>query len=238
VSKELLVIVPTRGRPQNAARALNAWVTTSGFDDAHLTFAVDQDDPELDRYASLIGPGLPEASMVLVPKWVPMVHKLDDVAHNAVNWYEYRYIAFMGDDHIPRTDGWARRYCAALAELGTGIVYGDDLIQGRKLCTQWAMTTDIVKALGRMVPAPVEHMYCDNSIMDLGREIDRITYLSDVKIEHAHPVAGRGAWDAGYERVNSRAQYKKDHQAYRRWQADGLARDAEIVSALIKEKTA
>ena len=233
VSKDLLVIVPTRGRPQNAARAMNTWVTTGAFDHADLCFAVDSDDQEATRYGLLAGG---PAIFQWHSGWVPMVHKLNRAARALVP--EYRYVAFMGDDHIPRTDGWALRYCEELAEMGTGIVYGNDLIQGHKLCTQWAMTTDIVRALGRMVPAPVEHMYCDNSIMDLGLAVDRIRYLPGVRIEHAHPVAWRGAWDAGYERVNSRAQYKKDHEAYRRWRAEGFARDTELVQELIKERAA
>lgn len=230
MSKDLLVIVPTRGRPHNAARMMNAWVTTGAYEDANLTFAVDHDDPEMLRYQHLSeGP----ASFQWHGHWTPMVHKLN---RGVMAFDSYPYVAFMGDDHIPRTDGWAARYCEELAEMGTGIVFGNDLIQGRKLCTQWAMTTDIVKALGRMVPAPVEHMYCDNSVMDLGLALDRIRYLPDVRIEHAHPVAGRGAWDAGYERVNSREQYRKDHASYQAWKAEQLPRDVETVRDLMKEK--
>lgn len=231
--REMVVIVPSRGRPQNAVRMMNAWVSTGAYEVARLVLALDQDDPEYRRYPTAIE----GVSLVTMPDWMPMVHKLDATARFLMEDSDPRFFAFMGDDHVPRTVGWAQRYCEELDALGTGIVYGNDLIQGKRLCTQWAMTADIVRALDRMVPAPVEHMYCDNSIMDLGNALGRLKYLPDVTIEHAHPVAGRGSWDAGYERVNSRAQYRKDHGIYQQWRYSGMAADVAAVRALITEGT-
>ena len=116
----------------------------------------------------------------------------------------------MGDDHRPRTDGWDTKMLAALRELGTGVVYGDDLLQGERLCTSWAMTSDIVRALGRMVPAPVEHMFCDNAVMDLAKAAKCLRYLPDVVIEHLHPLAGKADWDPGYWRVNRPTSTERD----------------------------
>lgn len=235
---ELLVIVPTRGRPHNAARVIDAWTATGAFERADLKFAIDADDPEREKYWNLGGDG--GLTVHQSPKWQPMVHKLNLVANFSTGPYgaSYRYLAFMGDDHVPRSDGWVDRYCDELAEMGTGIVFGNDLVQGHKLCTQWAMTADIVRALGRMVPAPVEHMYCDNSIMELGLKLEIIRYLPDVRIEHAHPVAGRGAWDAGYERVNSREQYRKDHATFQEWlHGEGFRKDVELIKNVIGAQT-
>lgn len=231
---ELLVIVPSKGRPRSVAAVVDAWANTGAPEDgAELLFAVDADDSAIGHYEltltelSLTRPWLRVAYLV---EWQPMVHKLNSVAGAVA--HEHGAVAFAGDDHRPRSKGWAARYVETLRDLGTGIAYGNDLVQGEKLPTQWAMTSDIVTALGRMVPAPVEHLYCDNSILDLGRAADCIRYLPDVRIEHCHPVAGRGAWDAGYERVNSRTQYAADHARYMAWRADGLQADTEKVRAL------
>ena len=231
------MIVPSKGRPQSLEIVAEAWYKTGAFaDGAGLVFAVDDDDPTWPQYRAALdrlaaadsGPRI--INLMNAGPWQPMVHKLDRAA--AMFAPRVPALAFMGDDHRPRSGGWAGRYVEALRELGTGIVYGNDLVQGEKLPTQWAMTTDIVTVLGRMVPAPVEHLYCDNSILDLGRAANCIRYLPDVRIEHCHPVAGRGAWDAGYERVNSRAQYAADHARYMAWRADGLEADADKVRAL------
>ena len=133
---------------------------------------------------------------------------------------------------LPRSPGWAARHLAALRELGTGIVYCDDGYQHQALPTQWAMTVDIVRELKAMVPAEVEHLYCDNAVMDLGVAAGCLTYLPDVLIEHMNPYARKGTLDAQYQRVNSRAQYARDRPAYAAWRAEHLPGQAAAVRRL------
>jgi len=234
---DLLVIVPSRGRPESLERVAAAWYATGAFDVAGLIFAVDVDDPALPGYHEALDrlaaadSGPTTINLMNAGAWRPMVHKLDFAAAMFAEQGHFA-VAFMGDDHLPRTPGWAARYLEALHELGTGIVYGDDGIQGERLPTQWAMTADIVRALGRMVPAPVEHLYCDNAIRDLGQAAGCLRYLPDVLIEHMHPVAGKAPMDAGYARVNRRQQYQADRIRYETWRALRLAADADKVRAL------
>lgn len=231
----LLVIVPSRGRPESVARVTAAWRETGAYDDAELVFAIDADDPRYGEYfdQDLPDTGRRQASFVYAQAWKPMVHKLDEGALAAANAEPgWSGIAFMGDDHLPRTRHWAAMLLAALDQLGTGIVYGRDGIQNRNLPTWWAMTPDIVRALGRMVPAPVEHLYCDNAIKDLGEQAGCLRYLPEVLIEHMHPVVGKAPMDAGYARVNARGQYAKDRAAYERWRTAQLPMDAGIVRTL------
>jgi hypothetical protein len=233
---ELLVIVPSRGRPESVARVAEAWRATGAYDCARLVFAIDADDPRHADYYTCDLPdiGVPQVYFYVLPAWKPMVAKLNECAVAAVNVpnWQWQGVAFMGDDHLPRTPGWAAAYLEALRELGTGIVYGDDGIQGQRLPTQWAMTSDIIRALGRMVPADVEHLYCDNAIKDLGDLAGCLRYLPDVLIEHMHPVAGKASMDAGYERVNRREQYRKDRLAYELWKQVDLGIHAGVVRTI------
>jgi len=228
---DLLVIVPTRGRPESLASVVGAWSATGGFDVADLAFVVDADDPVFGEYEAAWNKSGSASRMVRAEKWEPLVPKLDAAA--LAHAVDYFAIGFAGDDHLPRTHGWAKAMLAALYDMGTGVVYGDDLLQRERLCTSWAMTSDIVRALGRMVPAPVEHMYCDNSVMDVARLAGCLRYLPDVVIEHVHPVAGKAKWDAGYERVNRPEQYRSDELAYSRWLRQGRAADVATVKALM-----
>lgn len=226
---DLLVIVPTRGRPDNARRVLEAWDATRAWDDgAALSLEVDADDPALDRYLALADA---RVRVGVSTCWRPMVHKLNMVATNPLS-LDCFALGFAGDDHLPRTVGWARAYLDALREMRTGIVFGDDLLQGERLPTQWTMTSDIVRALGRMVPAPVQHLYCDNAILELGRAAGCIRFLPDVVIEHMHPVARKSNMDEGYRRVNSPQQYRHDLAAFRLWRDGRLSQDAATVRAL------
>lgn len=238
---ELAVIVPTRGRPENIRRLIGAWDFTNAWDVADLVLAVDADDPMVSRYHDVVAEVLdnvPDGAadpirVIEYTAWMPLVPKLNATAKRLAEEGSYFALAFAGDDHVPETIGWAARYLTVLHELGTGMVYGDDGYQGRKLSTEWAVTTDVVTALGgRMVPAPVEHMYCDNSIMDLFDGAGAIRHLPEVRIEHRHPIVGKAETDAQYQRVNHRDQFRADRLAYERWRSSGMISDIRAVRAL------
>lgn len=242
----MIIIVPTRSRPQNVLPMVVAFDDTGAFGDGvELYFVADRDDPNFDAYAvavhdaSLItGNERRVVTLLDATHHEQLVPKLNKAAHYLCVTRQPRHIGFMGDDHRPRTQGWARMYREALDELGTGIVSCPDGYRPDDLPTQWTMTADIVGALdGRMVPAPVEHLYCDDAIRDLGKAADCYRYLSDCLIEHVHPVAGKTATDEQYDRVNGRDQYRRDRPGYRTWKRDGgLAWDAQTVVNLRTRK--
>jgi hypothetical protein len=229
---DLLIIVPTRGRPQNAAAVLDAWYATDAWDHADLVFVVDADDPRRSGYLTLTNhPGYGNKWMLHEePEWQPMVTKLDKVATRCAGGYFA--LGFAGDDHLPRTVGWAKRYLDTLHELGTGIVHANDLFQGPNLCTEWAMTSDIVRTLGRMVPAPVDHLCSDSSVHDVGTAAGCLRYLDDVIIEHMHPVARKATYDATYELGNSTQRNILDGGTYRHWRQTQMQADVAKVRAL------
>lgn len=205
---DLVVIVPSRGRPQAAAELAEAFYATRTAD-TELIFALDDNDPALRGYpmnASWVGPSR------------SMVEALNEAAINYANQHDPPFaVGFMGDDHRPRTAGWDERYLEALRELGTGLVYGNDLFQRERLPTQVAMTADLVRWLGYMAPPGLRHMYVDNAWLALGKALGRITYLPGVIVEHMHPLVHKGAWDEGYARVNHPDVYAADRVAFGRW---------------------
>lgn len=222
---DLAILVPTRGRPGNVRKVIEAWDFTNGWSHADLILIVDGDDPELAGYQAL-----ERVELYQVPRWMPMVHKLDLAARELAG--RYWALGFAGDDHLPQTIGWSERYLTVLRELGTGMVYGDDGYQGAKLSTEWAMTSDVIRALGRMVPAPVEHMFCDNAVLDLFTSAGAARHLPEIRIEHMHPAAGKAQTDEQYQRVNSRGQMSADRQRYQGWQRTERAAHVRAVRAL------
>lgn len=225
--KELTIIVPTRSRISNTSRLIAAWQETGAFEYADMVLAIDQDDEEYDKYldiAELVG-----IDTYSVPHWIPMVPKLNLVAKE-VNTFA---VGFMGDDHLPKTDGWAATLLNKLKSIGVGIVYGDDLYQGTNLPTHWVMTTNIVKALGDMIPAPLSHWFCDNVIMDLGQAAKCIHFLNEVVIEHLHPFAKKAAWDDTYNRANNPNQIHVDSEIYVFWSRHRRLNQAIRINDLI-----
>lgn len=236
----LVMVVPTRSRPGSVSRLITAWVETGAFGDgARMVLVVDRDDPCWEAYhTAVLTAGLPQdlVTVVTMPQWMPMVHKLNRVAVEVAQTNPPFAVGFAGDDHVPRTRGWVAECVAALVDCGSGIVYGADGYQDANLPTWWVMTSDIVRALGRMVPAPVEHLYCDNAIKDLGGVADCLLYLPDVLVEHLNPYAGgKAEMDAQYKRVNSRAQFTRDGRAYKHWVRTALYDQAALVRALAAE---
>ena len=100
------------------------------------------------------------------------------------------------------------------------------------------MTGDIVRELRRMVPAPVEHLYCDDAIRELGKAAECYRWRADLLIDHLNPYAGqRAPMDEQYRRVNSAEQYKADRPGYRRWKRyGGLIDDAAAVRRIQTSK--
>jgi hypothetical protein len=224
----LVAIVPTRGRPQAARDVITAFRHTCEAA-TRLVFAVDADDPHVVAYQALAETES-EVEVFAAPAPSNMVKTLNAAATQyAVTAYA---LAFMGDDHRPCTPGWDRAYIRALREMGTGIVYGDDLLQGERLPTQVAMTSDIVLTLGHMAPPGLTHLFVDNYWKDLGDGAECLRYLPGVIVEHMHPFAGKAALDEGYHRVNAPAMYDADGAAYLAYSRKHLLDDIEKVRAL------
>lgn len=219
---DLLVIVPSRGRPRNIADLYVAWSETTNRD-ASLLVAVDDDDPALPEYRRVCS--LIDVELEVGPR-LRLTGTLNKVATERAP--HYQAVAFMGDDHRPRTIGWDTNLLQALGRLGTGIVYGNDLLQGEKMATAVAMTSNIVATLGYMAPPQMVHLCLDLVWVDWGRAIDRLVYLPDTVIEHMHPAAGKAANDAGYDEANSPHQTAADHAAYRAYR-DGPLFAADVV---------
>lgn len=221
----MYIIVPSRGRPRALAE-VSAAVTATKFDTTFVQASLDEDDPELFDYTAVAV--YPMGRVITRNK--SMNEALNSQFPFLLN-SDADIIGFMGDDHRPRTIGWDQKVRAALNELGTGIVYGNDLFQGRNLPTAVFMTVDIIEALGYMAPPCLKHFYLDNFWLDLGNKLQMIRYLDDVIIEHMHPEAGKGEFDAGYARVNENRE--RDRVAYEEYKASGgFLEDVEKVRAI------
>jgi len=220
---DLLALVPSRGRPTVVPILADIFRTTCTTD-WHLVFAVDEQDEDLPLYTAAISRE-PRTQLYINRDGATMVAALNAAArHHLDSWPQA--VAFMGDDHRPRTQGWDRDYLDALREMGTGMVYGNDLLQGEKIPTQIAMTANIPRTLGHMCPSTLTHLFVDNYWRDLGTAVGCLRYLPDTIVEHLHPFAGKAGMDEGYHRVNAPSMYHRDAFAYRTYVETGqLAAD-------------
>lgn len=228
---DLLVIVPSRGRPEAAHELVKVFEQTCTAN-TELRLVVDADDPTIDDY--------PASALIRQPD-IDTTTATPNTMVAALNWAIRTVpdtsvrpfaVGFMGDDHRPRTVGWDALYLTELRKLGTGLVYGNDLLQKGRLPTQIAMTWDIVWAIGYMAPPTLRHLYVDNWWRDLGNGAECLSYLPDVVVEHLHPIANKAEWDAGYRRVNNDSAMMQDRNTYREYVTKRLQWDIETVAGL------
>lgn len=230
----MLVVVPSRGRPQNIAELTKSWEDTQAR--ATLLIALDDDDPRLDDYLVIknvmhwdqvqwtVGPRLRLAG-TLNAVVMSRIMRTGTMPHDI--------IGFMGDDHRPRTLHWDMDIENVVSHYGSSIVYGNDLLQGQNLPTQVFITADIIKTLGYFCPPGLVHMYLDNAWKTWGEAMGRLYYLVNTVIEHMHPVAGKAPWDDRYIEVNAGSQYADDQAAFKTYVASRLHDDAEKLRSLI-----
>jgi len=214
---DLLVLVPTRGRPQSAVRLVEAWEKVDTIN-AALMFVVDDDDPELAAYRTLMDEGVIKRMTVLSAPGQPGI---TIPLNRAASIYagSCRVIGFMGDDHLPRTTGWEDRIVEAADTCCPRVVYGNDLLQGENLPTAVFMPSKMVRAMGFFAPPVLKHLYADDFWLRLGRDLGALRYLPDVVIEHMHPANGKAAMDDGYRRVNADPVWSHDKRAFEEFTA-------------------
>jgi len=224
----LVVLVPTRGRPEKAVELEDQIYSTCALTSTQVVFVVDSDDDRLGDYNRsvskvLVHPGRKATGMVRPINWaVTQV------------WDDYDVCGFMGDDHRPRTPGWDLEYVQALNNLGgVGVVWGDDLLQGPAFPTQVAMTMNIPKKLGYLCPPAFNHLCVDLVWRDWGEGVGKIRYLPNVVVEHMHPAAGKAPQDPGYERVNNQTAVALDTETYYKWKKNDLQGELEKLRELL-----
>lgn len=227
---DLITIVPTRGRPNSLLPLAEAFANNSTADTL-LVVAVDSDDPDLERYRSAAAEAkktYPSIDLVELVTPGNMATALNMATRICLDAHKAQAIGFMGDDHRPRTDSWDAYYLSTLA-ASPGIVFGNDLIHGYRLPTQFAVSWPIVESLRFLAPPGLKHMYIDNYWRDIGTATQTLTYLENVVVEHLHPVAAKAESDEGYERVNAPEIFDHDAKVYEQYMTANAARDIELI---------
>jgi hypothetical protein len=220
----ILVLCPSRNRPQNAADALESFSLTSVLPETRLMFLVDADDetateyPPLNTYIVDPPPGCMNAAMTEALK--------DDSLIG-----DSTILGFIGDDHRFRTESWDEGISFVLGK-DKGIVYCDDLYQRQNLPTMWFLSREVADRFGMGHP-DLRHLWIDNYWLTLGVQANCIYYMPGIVIEHMHPYAGKGEMDAGYDRVNSGAMIEHDRGVYERWVNTTLREDVATLRAIV-----
>lgn len=224
---DLLVLCPSRARPEAAAQAYESFTDTRRLSGSQISFVIDDDDPTIHEYVG-------DYSTIQQSSPGNMVAALNQAALWAIEHWGPRYIGFIGDDHRFRTSGWDAAIVGLLDARGGGLAYGNDLFWPKgEIPTQIFMSSSIVSALGWMGLPTCTHLYIDNAWRVIGESLARLFYMPDIIVEHLHPAGGKAPWDEGHLRVNTPEMYNHDRLAFEEWLRTEATRDIERVRSAL-----
>ena len=215
----LAILLPTRGRPANLERFLEAVNKTA--DDVSTYIRLDKNDPFIEDYEKVLK-NTPGSLVVRYGRRVGFGRSLNELAKQAAA-DGMEYLGMFGDDVVPSTPHWDTRLIESLkGELG--VAYGDDGLRNRHpldLPTHYIVPTEVYRRLGYLSPPGFRHLYLDNVARDIGRFLGNFQYVP-VSIRHLHPWAeGEDIDDATYREGGRNAQIREaDRTAYLKWGQD------------------
>jgi hypothetical protein len=219
----LLVIVPTRKRPELVKQFIKSFDETT--DNADLLFVTDGDDDSYDDF-----PWEGHTVSCLNPRG-NVVEKLNYAAKEFMN--DYDEIMHLGDDCVFVTPHWDTKMHDILTDMGgSGWVYPNN---GRRsdVPESWLVSTDVLKELGWLANPLMHHYYVDNVIAELGKRTSLIRYASDVVIAHKHYSVSK---DTGYDQVYLEAEQLHGQHDLMQWQMWSSSNQVAAIVSRLRRK--
>lgn len=103
---------------------------------------------------------------------------------------KYDFVHITNDDVEYKTKGWDTQFVNLAKQMGHGIYYGNDLIQGENLPTFPFVSREIIQAIG-WLQLPTLEQYCGDVVWKyLGKQCNFLYYLPSIIIEHKWKADG------------------------------------------------
>ena len=188
----------------------------------HVHFAADDDDPAVPEYRKVMRAAMPGDEFETGPR-DGLAGWTNKIAVRRAP--EYRFLASLGDDMLPRTAGWDARLARAIGD-GPGVAYPWDGIR-EDIPEAAVLSSEIVQALGWMCEPSLDHWYVDNVWADLGRGLGCLKYLRAVAVDHNHHVTGKTQIDDTYRSASQKIP--ADKAAYEKWRSERMDEDIAVI---------
>lgn len=201
------VLLPTRNRVSQLARALDSMVATAQRPEAiEVVLYVDHDDAQSAAF---------EFSQVPLVKLVGPRTTMGAMTAACYRRSSGRYIMLANDDIVFRTPGWDRAVKSAFGRFvdDIALVWGNDLCSGAP--AHPFLSRRSCDLMGGLHLRAYYREFIDTHLHDVFQQLARLghqrkVYLHDVVVEHLHVLAGKAHSDAGY--LNTR--HATDEIAY------------------------
>jgi hypothetical protein len=219
--------LPTRSRPHNLARFIEAYRETEASHPVWLR--LDDCDPHLADYDAI---PLPDHWLKTVGPRLP--NRCNGAVAEMFNLFPNEPVyGLLADDLIPRTKHWDQKLIEAAGD--SRLAYGDDGFMGEGLATHPVIGGELARAIGWLVLPGVLHSFVDTALFTIALRAKRLVYLPEVKVEHMHPLAKKAPED---EIHRFRETYVPDQAVFYRWQGTELRPIVDRVKARFEQKAA
>jgi hypothetical protein len=196
----------TRGRWAKATTMMNTWMSRAAdpFRVEHI-FAIDEDDEEskdkLRRFRHVIA----AKDGYSVGAW----NAAAKVATGDV-------LVQMADDFMPPAE-WDKGILDALGGnvFAPSVLRVNDGLRKDGLITMAVVTRRWLEQEGTLFDPAYRNVYSDNDLTARARKAGAIIEAPHLLFEHQHPIAGKAATDATYERGNDLAEYARAEAIYK-----------------------
>jgi len=221
-----LVIVGSRNRPQNATRCFEHLKQVSHISDFMLIINEDQQD---------IYPIIEDVTTIIVPKsyGTTSCAKANYIVDQKL-YKDYFTVSGIDDDTIVTTDGWDLLLSLPLKAKGYGVSWGNDTIQEGRVPTKWTMTSNIIEALGFICPPGLIHLFVDDFLARIGKELNSAHYAPHVMMEHHHWLNKKAEMDETYMETASRETWEHDERVFTQYMTGQFHDDIERVKQALK----
>lgn len=202
-----MIILPTKGRPENLRRFIRAYHETAANLSIHVIF----DAADAHCYNDVETPT--HWKRAAAPTGTPLGGIFDLIFKKYPNELYYGMVA---DDIVPETSGWD----TIMADLcqPDKIVWGCDELQNDNLPVHPFIGGDLLRKLGWWSAPGLKHWYVDNVWKHLADALECGAYLPQVKMPHLHYINGRSSLDRTYREQPNPTEDQNVYQKFMREQ--------------------
>jgi len=208
---KLILLIPTKGRPNNYQRLKESFELNTHSDDNMRGPKMSSIMPVMDRFEAREYPG---TGYLASKPDMNLVEKLNYAGAWAVK-AQFKYIGFVGDDVVIQTPSFDKIICEEFeADPTLKIIHCADKMHNGQIANHWVIRADVIAAVGFFALPVCKHMFIDNFWTTVGTDTESIKYLDSVMWEHLHYMNKKSAMDATYEATNNSETFKHDEVAY------------------------
>lgn len=206
MKKDLTVLIPTRGRPQNFLRTVNSALDNA---DVEIIAYVDDDDPELRSYTA---PCVRKTHIVVGPR-VGTAKAIKEL----IKVCDTEWMMLGSDDIVFETTNWDQKLINLIPKDKVGISFGED--KHERQCNHFVFHRRLYELTG-LWPDVFWHFGPDGYLGKVIEAVDmkRRIFTSQVVVRHLQAKAGKSPKDMTFieerTRGNPQAEMKVAMQRF------------------------